>query len=155
MSDSHKKSFWQLVGERSDRILLLGFIGTMAFVLVKSNEMGVGSITQPGPGLWPVIVSVATIAACIAALVIDRQKAEAFTAGGSLRVAVFVASAAVFVPVYDLIGFVPAGAITTFLIMTFVYRASWLSILIVTCTAPPAVYLMFGVALGVPLTAFG
>lgn len=155
MSDSRKKSWWQLVGERSDRVLLIGFIAAMVLVLVRSNEMGVGSITQPGPGLWPVIVSVATIAACIVALVINRQKSETFSAGGSLRVAVFVVSATVFVPVYDLIGFVPAGAVTTFLIMAFVYRASWVSILVVTCAAPPIVYLMFGVALGVPLTAFG
>src|SRR5699024_277537 len=101
MSDSRKKSWWQLVGERSDRILLIGFIAAIVLVLVRSNEMGVGSITQPGPGLWPVIVSVATIAACIAALVITRQKSETFSAGGSLRVAVFVVSATVFVPVYD------------------------------------------------------
>lgn len=155
MSDLPRSSVWHRLSEQSDRMLLVGFIAAMAFVIVKSTEMGIGSITQPGPGLWPAIVSVATIATCIAALMVNRQKPETFTAGGSLRVVIFVASATVFVPVYNIIGFLPAAAITMFLLMTFVYQSTWLSVLLVTCMAPPMVYLLFGVALGVPLTAFG
>lgn len=155
MSHSHATETWRRLTTHSDRILLALFAALMAFVLYRSSQMGIGSITQPGPGLWPTIVSVATVIACASALIVDKTKPEEFTPSGSLRVAIFAASALVFVPIYNLIGFIPAGIVTTFLLMAFVYRTTWTATLIVTCAAPIAVYAVFGLALGVPLTAFG
>lgn len=140
---------------RGDRVLLVLIIAVLIFVFIRSREMGLGTITEPGPGLWPSIVSVATIAASVAALALSRTAPEPFSLSGSSRVAIFVVSIAVFIPAYDIVGFIPAGMITIFLLLSLVYRTKLLVSIIVTLTSPPLIYMLFGVALDVPISAFG
>lgn len=117
-----------------------------------SFGLGVGDFASPGPGLWPLIVSIA-IVVLSAVLVVESRPTgteEAFNRG-TLTVAVAVASLAGFVALFERIGFeIPAVALLV-LWLKVLGREPWRITVAVALCATAGIYLLFIVALGVSL----
>lgn len=117
-----------------------------------SLRLDIGSLTDPGPGLWPLIVSGLLVASGAGLLVTVRRAGgtEAFTRG-----AVAVAAAAVGLFVYAVlfehIGFEIPTVLLLAAWMRFLGRESWTTSALVPIAATSAAYAMFILGLGVPL----
>lgn len=119
---------------------------------VMAYGYGLGSLHQPGPGLWPFVVSVliATLSAVL--LVVGRglDDAEAFTRGSALAVigaATFVA----FGLLMPLIGFeLPAIALSV-IWLRFLGGESWRSTIVISVLSTAVFYALFLYGLHIPL----
>jgi putative tricarboxylic transport membrane protein len=124
--------------------LVLGVAG-----IVLGWQLGLGSLTDPGPALWPVAVSFVLVVAG-AVIIFRREPAESFTRQ-ALVVVLAAASLAGYAAVIEHVGF----EIPTVLLLAgwlrFIGSESWRTTAVVSVVATACAYALFISALGVPL----
>jgi hypothetical protein len=127
--------------------LVLGVFGA-----VVSFGLGVGSLSDPGAGLWPLVISLIMITASVMALLKAKQDddVEAFD-HGILTVGLSVVSLLVYATLLPMIGF----EIPTVLLLLFwikiLGKEGWRSAITVSLVATVVVYGLFVLLLSVPL----
>ncbi|HYH32924.1 MAG TPA: tripartite tricarboxylate transporter TctB family protein [Pseudonocardia sp.] len=111
-----------------------------------------GSLGEPGPALWPVIVGVLLVVMSLVLLLTERdgEDYEPFTRRSRL-VALGVTSTAIFIVVFEYVGFLAAGFLLMLFWTRFLGRESWRLSLLVSAGTALAFYQIFGPMLGVPL----
>jgi hypothetical protein len=134
------------------RVGALAFLTIGAVAAFLAYGYGLGSLREPGPGLWPFLVSLLVVVLSAVLLVVGRRlhDAEAFTrssllpAGGLLT---FVALGFL-LPV---IGFeIPALLLCAFW-LRFLGGESWRSTVVVSVVTVAAFYVLFLYGLRIPL----
>ena len=120
--------------------------------LVGSAALGVGTARKPGPGTWPMLVSVLLVVLGAALLLIARRThdAEKFTRSGWLVLA-GLATMVGFVAVINVIGFEIPAALLCFVWLRFLGRESWRMSVITSLVVVAGFYLVFVAALAVPI----
>ena len=128
--------------------LVLLAIGVAA--VIGSWRLTLGELNNPGPGLWPFVVSIAaTIAAAILTVVPDLEAYEKWTrrttmlAGGVLSLVVFIL-------LFEAIGFVVPSVLLLLLWLRAFGEESWRLALVLAVGGTAVFYLGFAVLLGVP-----
>jgi putative tricarboxylic transport membrane protein len=128
--------------------LLLLALGVGA--LLMARDMGLGELTAPGPGLWPAIVSGLLTATAAALLFLDPIEDYEPWTSGTARIVAGLAGLALFVLLFELIGFV----IPAFLLLTawlrFFGGESWRMALVLAAAGSLVLFLVFVTALNVP-----
>lgn len=127
-------------------IVLLGAVTVRA-----ARALGIGSLVEPGPGLWPLILGMVLISLGLVLLVVDRRLApEPFTSR-SWRPAVAVVGCSAYVESFLALG----PTLPTFVLLAcwlrFLSERSWRSALLVSGMATVALYLVFVEALQLSL----
>ena len=119
---------------------------------VMSFGYGLGSLREPGPGLWPFVVSVLIAALSIVLLVVGRGlgDSEAFTRSSLLPVVGIVTFVA-FGFLLPLTGFeIPALALCV-IWLRFLGGESWRNTVVISLVTVTAFYLLFLYGLSIPL----
>lgn len=120
--------------------------------LAGSLALGVGTASDPGAGTWPLLVSLALIALSVSVAVVARRTtdAEAFTSR-AWGVLVGLATLIGFVLLIEVIGFEIPAALLCFTWLRFLGREGWRTSVLVSVGVVVAFYLVFVVALSVPI----
>ncbi|WP_353508580.1 tripartite tricarboxylate transporter TctB family protein [Intrasporangium sp.] len=120
--------------------------------LLLSLGFGLGSLTEPGPGLWPFIVSVAVTALSVALLVLGRHDTdtEKFTRS-SILTAVGVASLVCFGLLLPVIGFEVPALLVMLIWTRFLGGETWRMSVLISVLTVAAFYALFVLALQIPL----
>ncbi|MBT2521983.1 tripartite tricarboxylate transporter TctB family protein [Arthrobacter sp. ISL-28] len=120
--------------------------------LITSMGMGLGSPEKPEPGLWPFIISLVMITMSVALLLFGRKKldAEAFSSS-SWQVAAGIATLVGFVLVVGVTGFEIPTLLLTFIWLKFLGKETWRMSVLLSFAVTAAFYLIFVVALSVPI----
>jgi putative tricarboxylic transport membrane protein len=127
--------------------LLLVALGVGA--LVGGLGLSLGSLTAPGPGLWPFVVALLlTGTALVLVVVDDPADYEPFTRG-SARVAGGLAGLAVFVATFELVGFLLPAFLMLLLWLRVFGREAWRWALGLAVAGSVGLYLLFDTVLGV------
>jgi putative tricarboxylic transport membrane protein len=127
--------------------LLLVALGVGA--LVGGLGLSLGSLTAPGPGLWPFVVALLlTGTALVLVVVDDPADYEPFTRG-SARVAGGLAGLAVFVAAFELVGFLLPAFLMLLLWLRVFGREAWRWALGLAVAGSVGLYLLFDTVLGV------
>jgi hypothetical protein len=119
---------------------------------VLANGYGLGSLRQPGPGLWPFVVGVVITVLSVLLLLLGRRltDSEAFT-----RSSVLAAAGAVtfvgFGLLMPLVGFEIPALVLCVIWLRFLGRESWRSTAIVSVVTTTAFYFLFLYGLRIPL----
>ncbi len=131
--------------------LLLLALGVGA--LLMARDMGLGELTAPGPGLWPAIVAALLTATSVALLFLDPTEDYEPWTYGTARIVAGLAGLALFIVLFQTIGFV----IPAFLFLLAWLRSlggeSWRMALVLAVAGALALHLVFVVVLGVPFPA--
>jgi putative tricarboxylic transport membrane protein len=117
--------------------------------LLMSLQLGFGSFTEPGAGLWPTVLSVALIVGSVVVLVIrPRDDCESFTS--TMPVIILgIVSLLGFALLFQRVGFeIPTLAVLV-LWLKVIGRESWRTTAIVAVGTTIALYLVFILALRV------
>jgi putative tricarboxylic transport membrane protein len=137
---------------RASAVRYLGSLTTLAIgavAVVLSTRLGVGSLRQPEPGLWPVIVSGGVCLFALTSLLDDRQDHDPESLP-MRRMVAGVAALALFVLAFQHLGLL----VPTFLTITVWLRSlageSWRLSLGIGAGATAALWLVFARLLGVP-----
>ncbi|MEJ3658423.1 tripartite tricarboxylate transporter TctB family protein [Actinomycetes bacterium KLBMP 9759] len=114
--------------------------------------MRVGTLSEPGPGLWPLVVSVVMVLSSVALLVAagSATQSDPFTRGSAV-VLLGAVSLVAYAWAFERIGFEIPTALLLMLWLTVIGKEPLLTSLLVTVGATAAAYLLFVVALGVSL----
>jgi len=127
--------------------LLLGAAGA-----VGSVQLGLGEVTAPGAGLWPFTICV-LIVLCSAALLIGGRRfwdAEAFSRN-SLVVAIGVLTLVALVIALPYVGFEIPCALLCFVWLRFLGGEKWWVSIVISLGITLAFWLIFVLALRIPL----
>jgi putative tricarboxylic transport membrane protein len=119
---------------------------------VLAYGYGLGSLHEPGPGLWPFVVSVLIAALSIVLLVVGRglTDSEAFTRSSVLPV-VGVATFIAFGLLMPLTGFeIPALALCV-IWLRFLGGESWRNTIVISVLTTAVFYFLFLYGLRIPL----
>ncbi|AGF73753.1 tripartite tricarboxylate transporter TctB family protein [Corynebacterium halotolerans] len=113
-------------------------------VMVQMLSLGLGTISQPEAGLWPMIIA-AVILTAVPFAVLDKTTSEPYRMSSVGRPALMAVALLAFVPLYPLLGFLPATFLMMFVIIRWVCHESMRACLIVSTATPLIAYLLFGV----------
>ena len=120
--------------------------------LLGSWSLGVGTAREPGPGTWPLIVSIVLVVLGVALLLNFRRVSDAEKFSGSTwLVLAGLATMVVFVGVIDLVGFEIPSALLCFAWLRFLGREGWRMSIITSLGVVVGFYLVFVAALAVPI----
>lgn len=127
--------------------LVVGIIGALL-----AHGYGLGTLRQPGPGLWPFVLSLLIVALSAALLVVGHgiDDSEAFTPA-SLLPAIGVITFVAMAFLMPAIGFEIPALVLCVVWMRFLGGESWRSTLIISVLTTAAFYLLFIHGLRVPL----
>jgi len=116
----------------------------------QAYELGLGSLREPGPGLWPFIVSVLTGVLSLLVVVSDpRRDDEAFTRG-SWYVLGGLAAVFGFIVVMNLMGPLVAMVLLWVVWLRVLDDDPWPRTILLAVCSSVALYALFVVVLGVP-----
>ncbi len=112
--------------------------------LILSLQMGLGSFTDPGPGLWPLLICTVLTAMSVVLLVGGRRfhDAEALTRD-SLRVPVAVISLVALVMAMPYVGFEIPTLVVTFVWLAVLGRERWLFSAVLAVVLTAVLWLLF------------
>jgi putative tricarboxylic transport membrane protein len=119
---------------------------------VVSFAYGLGSLRQPGPGMWPFIVSVVIAVLSAVLLVVGRglHDSEAFTRSSVLPLMGLVTFVG-FAIMLPLTGFEIPALLLCIIWLKFLGRETWRSTVVVSLVTVATFYFLFLYALRVPL----
>ena len=139
-------------GPLANVVVALAVVALGGAALVGSWGLGVGSPAAPEAGTWPFLVSVVLLVLGLALLPLARRTtdAERFT-GTSLLVLAGLATLVAFAALVGVIGFEIPAALLAFAWLRFLGRESWRLSVIMSLAVVVAFYLIFVVALSVPI----
>lgn len=128
--------------------LLVACFGAYAFL--QARELEVRSLSEPGPGMWPAIVS--AVMAVSAFLLIVRDIPEDYEEWTlrSARVVLGVAVLGLFVWFFDVLGFVPSSLLLLFIWLKFIAKESWRMSLVLSIAGAFALNYIFVDVFAVP-----
>jgi len=120
--------------------------------LVGSLRLGLGRLTEPGPGLWPFVISVVITLLSVVLAFLGRRAldSERFNRA-SLLVAVAVITLVLLAVAMPLIGFEIPSLLLTFVWLRFLGKESWRSSIVISVVTVVAFHLLFVTALQIPL----
>ncbi|GAA2261848.1 tripartite tricarboxylate transporter TctB family protein [Glycomyces scopariae] len=128
-----------------------------AFAAWLAFGLRIGSLTDPGPGLWPLIVAGLLVACGVGITVVAATAkahapngTEAFTRG-TTAVLCAAGALAVYASLFEVVGFEAPTLLLLFAWLRFLGRESWLSSAVIAVVATAAAYALFILGLGVPL----
>jgi putative tricarboxylic transport membrane protein len=122
------------------------------FGLIVALGLGVGSLSAPGAGLWPLVISLVMITAAGTALVRAKhdEDVEAFD-GGILTVVFSVGSLLAYAALLPVIGFEIPTVLLLFFWIKILGKEGWRPAVTVSIVATVVVYVLFVLLLAVPI----
>ena len=122
------------------------------FFLVLSYSHSLGGLTDPGPGLWPLLISAVIILSSLVLLVTERDSNDYEHFTTRVRFVGFgLLSLAVFILLFAGIGFILPGFLTFVFWLRFLGGESWRFTLVFSAVCTAGFYIVFRPLLGVPL----
>lgn len=133
-------------------VLLVTFLIT----LQASLNLGFGSLSQAGPGLWPGIASgagaILSIGLGIGTLLginLVIPAGELFQNVSLFRLGVFIGGAILFLVLYPLLGFLAAAIPMMVLLLRYASGVKWVATVTTAIVAPLVLYVVFSEFLNV------
>jgi putative tricarboxylic transport membrane protein len=127
--------------------LLVLAVGVAA--LAGAVGLSLGTLTQPEPGLWPFVVALLLTGTALVLVVVDDPLDYEPWTRGTARIAGGVAGLAVFIAVFELIGFVLPAFLMLLLWLRVFGREPWRWAVGLAVAGSVGLYLLFDTLLGV------
>jgi hypothetical protein len=122
------------------------------FGAVMAISLGLGQLTQPGPGLWPFAISVVVIVLSAVLVVVGRhgRDTEQFSRS-SLQTAVALVTLVLLAVLLPVIGFEIPSLLLVFVWLRWLGKESWRSSIVISVGTVAVFYVLFVVLLQIPL----
>lgn len=136
----------------ASKVPLLVAVAIAVVFHLQTQDMEVGSLTDPGPGFWPRVLIVGIIVGSLLGLVVDmKDGVERFELTSTARVLAGFVTLVVFTLMFEQTGSILAGFVFLMLWLKGLNGEGWRLSLAISVVAPLVSYLLFVVALGVRL----
>lgn len=153
MTEPHASD--RTAGDRGRRIARWAAVAVLAAVgavaIVMSIDYGLGTGTRPGPGLWPFIAAVLMLGATAVVAITDTLDDYEAWGTESVRTLLALASLIVFGVLFTLLGFTLPAILLMLLWLRMFGQMRWLTAAVTAVVGAVVLFLLFDVALGVPM----
>lgn len=129
----------------------VALLGVVAIWL--AIDLGVGTLGEPGPGLWPLAAGALMAAAGVATIVQVLGGVRVESLRGSGRPAAGIALAVVFVLLFSFVSVIVALIVVFALWTRLLGDLAWRAVVLWTLLGTAALYLLFGVLISTPFPA--
>jgi putative tricarboxylic transport membrane protein len=128
-------------------VIALGLAGVLLSV-----QLEVGTPAKPGPGFWP-LVAASVVTGCAVLLLLTERSTSDYERFGpkAVQVAGAVGSLIAFAALLEAIGMLLAAGLLMLFWLRVLGRQGWLVSVVIAVVGPLVAYVLFVVALGVPL----
>lgn len=128
-------------------VIALGLAGVLLSV-----QLEVGTPSKPGPGFWP-LVAASVVTGCAVLLLLTERSTSDYERFGPkvVQVAGAVGSLIAFAALLEAIGMLLAAGLLMLFWLRVLGRQGWLVSVVIAVVGPLVAYVLFVVALGVPL----
>ena len=120
------------------------------FGVLHASDLQLGGLATPGPGLWPYLVSALIVLSSMALVGTGRSTAGRGFTRKSVSILAVLASLAVFILVFETLGFITAASLSLAFWLRFVGGESWRLTLILSVLGTIAFQVVFVELLRVP-----
>lgn len=131
------------------RVPLVVVLAVAVFFLLKSYQLSIGSLTEPGPGMWPFVVSLALMLAVVCALIVEKGSYFESFDGGTVLAILGIISLGGFVVLFSHTGMILPGVLFLVFWLRFLGKESWRLSALIAVGSTLAAYFLFVVGLGV------
>ena len=135
---------------------LVSLASIFSLSLWSGVQLGVGSWSTPGGGLWPAVISISGIALASISVIYVVREQESFPAVQELfddvswpQVLKFSLASAAFLVMYPAIGFIGSATLALVSLLRFVSGVRWVPAIITAIITVVAVFALFREVLGV------
>lgn len=132
------------------RICMAVLAVVIGLAVFQSFELGIGDLRNPGPGLWPMFISVITLALTVVLLIMGAAWAET-PERGRRWVLGSIAALVVYSLLLPLFGFVIATIPLAFYFTKVIGGAGWITSTVTAIVSPIVAFYLFDELLGVPM----
>lgn len=140
-----------MIAQRTYRLGALTVVAAALLAAIGALQLSLGSIAQPGPGLWPFIVALIVGACGLALFRADSpDDYEAWTRK-SAKVGIGFLALASFILVVQVAGFIPAAFLLLLFWIRGLCREPWRLSTMLALLGSIVIYVTFGKLLEVPL----
>ncbi len=128
---------------------------TGLFFLYRSYKLGVGTLTSPGAGFWPMIISalICVLGGVLVVQQVMRPEGRQIHLKALRRPGVGLLSALVYAYTVGWLGFITTTVLLLLFWVKVIGRRSWITAFLVAIPAVVIAYGLFGYWLNVPLPA--
>ena len=131
-------------------IAVAGPLALGAFGIVLSLQLGLGDLNSPGPGLWPLIISIfLTVVSAAGAFNVRRDTDVEAWGSGYIRIGLGLASLVAYALLFQRIGFEIPTLLLLFFWIKVLGREGWRTAIVVSAVATAVAYALFVLALRV------
>lgn len=145
----------EVPGSRWERVAGLVAVAAIAaffiFCITESVSAGVGRLSGPGSGFWPLVIAVAGLLCSIAVLLMPSTRFRSAEGGSLLSLLLGCLSLAAFPFVYYYLGLPLTSFILSMILLKVIGREGWLLSGIVSAALAGGSYWVFVVLLRVPM----
>lgn len=120
------------------------------YALYTAYGLSLGELRNPGPGLWPFIVSAVVVATAAALLLVDHPDDYETWTRGTLSIIGGLVSLAIFILLFQAIGFLVPSVLMLLLWLRLFAQEPWKWAVPLAFGGALVLYLIFDTALGVP-----
>lgn len=142
-------------GSRRERVTGLAAVAVIAaffiFCITESVSAGVGRLSGPGSGFWPLVVAVAGLLCSIAVLLMPSTRFRSAGGGSLPNLLLGCLSLAAFPFVYYYLGLPLTSFILSMILLKVIGREGWVLSGIVSAALAGGTYWVFVVLLRVPM----
>ncbi|MBG6215595.1 putative tricarboxylic transport membrane protein [Arthrobacter sp. CAN_A6] len=132
-------------------IPVVAVLAISAIALNLTLRMPIGTPSTPGPGLWPLTVSLVLVLVAILLVVSRDHSGQEMWTRGARTVIGAIVSLVVFIVLFPLIGFTVPAMVMSLLWLKAFGRERWLTTALIAVITPIILYLLFDQVLGVRL----
>lgn len=131
------------------KLPLLVVLAMCGWFLYQARDLEVGSLTEPGPGLWPTLVAVLLAVTTLCGVALNTADGIEYFGRDTWRVGVGVVALGIFIVLFDRLGLILPGIVLTVFWLRVLARESWRLSGAVALGATLGCYLLFVSVLGV------
>lgn len=135
----------------ADRVFAIGVAAFAGWTLWQSWDVGLGSLSEPGSGMWPFAVAAGLLTTALA-LLLRSPEGERFTVR-AVRPLGLAAMLFVFIGAYDYVGFLIPGVVLMFVHLRFLGGESWRTSALVAVLGTGVTFYLFSELLGAHMRA--
>lgn len=139
-------------GERITGVVALSVLAAFfLFCIIESVNAGVGTLSQPASGFWPLVVAVVGLGLSVWTVLMPSTRFHLVSGGSLGNVLVACVSLAAFPLAYYYLGLPITSFILSMLLLKFIGKEGWLLSTIVSALLAGGTYYVFVVLLRVPM----
>lgn len=139
---------------RGDKISSVAVGALFLTFFIAALTLPFGEWSNPGAGLWPTLISGIGLLFSALLFIFGKDIPVLARDQRGVRLGLYLAAIILYAPLYSLVGFIPASIVVLLVLIKVAGGFSWMLSILTSLIGSVIVYVLFAIALSLPIDAF-